>query len=219
MQFIKRFGKQLGFVVLMSSSIFSASLVSARPLPIDSVPTEPVIRESVPLELVPAPARRAMTWIINTAVYTNLYNSGNIYVQARYDAQSNAYSGDTSVDLALPLLCIYKSEELINNPIPTFTQSVPTPGGAEKNSWSGGKVFAIQNVVGISLLSSADADNKCNEAGKNRFGLSGSRMAEFHDGSAPNAGWGFWAESIDPNLLIPGNRYWVRINDQNANPW
>jgi hypothetical protein len=44
-------------------------------------------------------------------------------------------------------------------------------------------------------------------------------MAEFHDGSAPNAGWGFWAESIDPNLLIPGNRYWVSINDQNANPW
>jgi hypothetical protein len=44
-------------------------------------------------------------------------------------------------------------------------------------------------------------------------------MAEFHDGSAPNAGWGFWAESIDPNLLISGNRYWVRINDQNANPW
>jgi len=160
-----------------------------------------------------------MTWIINTAVYTNLYNSGNIYVQARYDAQTNAYSGDTSVDLALPLLCIYKSKDLINNPIPTFTQSVPTPGGAEKNSWSGGKVFAIPNVVGRSLLSSTDADNKCNEAGKNRYGLFGSRMAEFHDGSAPNAGWGFWAQSIDPNLLIPGNRYWVRINDQNANPW
>jgi hypothetical protein len=214
MQFIKRFGKQLGFVVLMSSSIFSVSLVSTRLLPIGSMPTESVIRESVP-----APARRAMTWIINTAVYSNLYKSGNIYVQARYDAQTNVYSGDTSIDLALPLLCIYKSKELINNPIPTFTQSAPTPGGAEKNSWSGGKVFAIPNVVGRSLLSSTDADHKCNEAGKNRYGLSGSRMAEFHDGSAPNAGWGFWAESIDPNLLIPGNRYWVRINDQNANPW
>jgi len=70
MQLIKRFGRQLGFVVLMSSSIFSVSLVSTRS----------VIKESVP-----ASARRAMTWIINTAVYTNLYKSGNIYVQARYN--------------------------------------------------------------------------------------------------------------------------------------
>ena len=44
-----------------------------------------------------------MTWIINTAVYTNLYKSGNIYVQARYDAQTNAYSGAVSyTHLTLP---------------------------------------------------------------------------------------------------------------------
>ena len=160
-----------------------------------------------------------MTWIINTEIRTNVYNAGKIYVQARYDDQSNAYSGDTSVEQALSLLCIRKSEELANNPIPDYTQPKITPGGASKNSWSGGEVFAIPNVVGSSLLSSADADEKCQIAGQNRYGLDGFRMAEFHDGSDPNAGWGFWAQSDDPNLSIPGTRYWVKINDQNANPW
>lgn len=214
MQLIKRFGKQLGFVVLISSSMVSASSVSARPVPIDSYNyNDPIVIDH------PVPAKKAMTWIINTVVYTSVYNGGKTYVQARSDGQTDAYSGDTSVDQALSLLCIRKSPELANNPIPAQTQSAITPGGASKNSWSGGEVFAIQNVVGSSLLSSADADGKCQTAGQNRYGLPGFRMAEFHDGSAPNAGWGFWAQSDDPNLSISGNRYWVKINDQNANPW
>lgn len=225
MQLIKRFGKQLGFVVLISSLMVSASSVSARPVPIDSpIDSGPIDSpiDLVPIELVPiksVPAKKAMTWIINTVVSTNVYNGGKAYIQARYDDQTNPYSGDTSVNQALSLLCIRKPPELANNPIPNFTQPVPTPGGAEKNSWSGGEVFAIPNVVGSSLLSSADADAKCEEAGQARYGLSGFRMAEFHDGSAPNAGWGFWAQSNDPSLSSSGTRYWVKINDQNANPW
>lgn len=225
MQLIKRFGKQLGFVILMSSAVTLASSVSARPVPTESLPTDSVpisVPISVPTESVPiesVPTKKAMTWIVNTSVSTNVYNGGKTYIQARYDEQTNAYSGDTPVSQALSLLCIRKSPELVNNPIPAFTQSAITPGGASKNSWSGGEVFAIANVVGSSLLSSADADEKCQIAGQKRYGLGDFRMAEFHDGSEPNAGWGFWAQSDDPNLSIPGNRYWVKINDQNANPW
>lgn len=197
MQLIKWFAQQLVVGVLISSSMVSASSVSAQEVS----------------------AKKAMTWIINTSVYTNVNNSGKTYVQVRYDEQTNAYSGDTSISEARSLLCIRKSPELENNPISYLTQSAITPGGASKNSWSGGEVFGIPNVVGSSLLSEADADKKCEEAGQSRYNLSGFRMAEFHDGSDPNAGWGFWAQSNDPNLNSPGIRYWVKINDQNANPW
>ncbi|MHC5828452.1 MAG: hypothetical protein ACYT04_74295, partial [Nostoc sp.] len=142
-------------------------------------------------------------------------NGGKTYVQVRYDEQTNPYSGDTSISETRSLLCIRKSPELENNPISYLTQSAITPGGASKNSWSGGEVFAIPNVVGSSLLYEADADKKCQKAGQSRYNLSGFKMAEFHDGSDPNAGWGFWAQSNDPNLNSPGIRYWVKINDQN----
>ena len=217
MQLITWFGKQLGFVVLIGSSIILASSASAREVPTESVPMESVPIELQPIESVSA--KKAMTWIVNTSISTNVYNGGKTYIQVRYDDQTNAYSGDTPVDQTLSLLCIRKPQELVNNPIPAFTESVITPGGASKNSWSGGEVFAIPNVVGSSLLSSADADGKCQAAGQNRYGLPDFRMAEFHDGSDPNAGWGFWAQSDDPNLSLPNNRYWVKINDQNANPW
>jgi hypothetical protein len=37
-------------------------------------------------------------------------------------------------------------------------------------------------------------------------------MAEFHDGGG---GWSYWGFG---NIQI-GRRFWVAINDQNANPW
>lgn len=222
MRSIAQFGKQLGFVVLIGFSMISVSLVSAREIPTESSPIESSPVKVEPVKLLPiesVSAKKAMTWIINTSISTNVYKGGKTYIQARYDDQTNAYSGDTPVSQSLSLLCIRKSQELLNNPIPAFTESVITPGGASKNSWSGGEVFAIPNVVGSSLLSSADADQKCQIAGQNRYGLPDFRMVEFHDGIEPNAGWGFWAQSNDTNLSLPGNRYWVKINDQNANPW
>ena len=213
MQLIQQFGKLLTFVVLIGSSMLSASSVSAKQLPIDQEPINP---EPI---WNPVSTKKAMTWIINTVIYTNVYNSGKTYAQVRYDSQTDPYSGDTSVNQSLSLLCIRKSPELAVDPIPNQTQSVITPGGASKNSWSGGEIFAIPNVLGSSLVSPEVADGKCEQAGQERYHLSGFRMAEFHDGSDPNAGWGFWAQSDDPNLSSPGIRYWVKINDQNANPW
>lgn len=159
---------------------------------------------------IPQSSKKAMTWIINTTVDVN----GKTYVQARYDSQTNPYSGDTFVNQALSLLCIRKSQELASNPIPDIAK-----GTAYTNAWSGGEVFAIPEVVGSSLLSPADADAKCQTAGQNRYGLSGFRMAEFHDGNQPYSGFGFYAQSDDPNLSNSGTRFWVWINDQNANPW
>ncbi|RUT03987.1 hypothetical protein DSM106972_049010 [Dulcicalothrix desertica PCC 7102] len=154
-------------------------------------------------------AKKAMTWVINNKVDVN----GETYVQARYDSKTNPYSGDTSVDQTLSLLCIRKSPELTSNPIPEIAK-----GTTYTNSWSGGEVFAIPEVVGNSLLSEQNADNKCQEEGQKRYSLSGFRMAEFHDGIQPS-GFGFYAKSTDPNLSISNVRYWVKINDQNANPW
>lgn len=87
------------------------------------------------------------------SIYTNVYNSGKTYAQVRSDGQTDPYSGDTSVNQALSLLCILKSPELAVDPIPNQTQSAITPGGASKNSWSGGRIFAIPNVLGSSLVS------------------------------------------------------------------
>ncbi|MBN4004686.1 hypothetical protein [Nostoc sp. LPT] len=213
MQLIQQFGKLLTFVVLIGSSMVSASSVSAKQLPIDQEPTTPGTIWN------PVSTKKAMTWIINTVIYTNVYNSGKTYAQVRSDSQTDPYSGDTSINQSLSLLCIRKSPELAVDPIPNQTQSAITPGGASKNSWSGGEIFAIPNVLGSSLVSPEVADSKCEQAGQERYHLSGFKMAEFHDGSAPNAGWGFWAQSDDPNLSSPGIRYWVKINDQNANPW
>jgi len=96
MQLLNRFGKQLGILVLMGSAIVSASSVSARQLPIDSAPVSVPIHPPIDIDN-PVSAKKAMTWIINTVVGYG----GKTYVQARYDGQTNPYSGDTSVDQSL----------------------------------------------------------------------------------------------------------------------
>lgn len=165
---------------------------------------------TTPVPVVQSTATKtAMTWVINDKVNVN----GQNYVQARYDSKTNPYSGDTALDQTLSLLCIRKSPELTINPIPKIAKST-----AYTNSWSGGEVFAIPEVLGSSLLSEEDADSKCQTEGQKRYSLSGFRMAEFHDGIEPS-GFGFYAKSNDPNLNNPNVRYWVKINDQNANPW
>jgi hypothetical protein len=46
-------------------------------------------------------------------------------------------------------------------------------------------------------------------------------MGEFHDGWWDNGGtyerggWNFWAHGVIPD----NTRFWIRVDDQNANPW
>ena len=182
-----------------------------------------ILAVTVPLSAQAQTAKQAMTWRLIGNPSTVLTN-GKTYVRIGSDSQTNPYSGDTNVSQALSLLCIRKSDELATNPIPDYAKPYLTPGGASRNTWSGGQVFAIPNVVGSSLLSEADADEKCNAVGKLIYGLSGFRMAEFHDGTDPNGtpGWDFWAQAystLSGFSTSATTGYWVKINDQNANPW
>lgn len=138
------------------------------------------------------------------------------------DGASNAYTGDTSIKESRGLMCISKTP-LLPLPANTLTPfNTITPGGAIRNSWSGGRLFVVPNISGTLLKSRAVSDQICNKYGQK---IGGARMAEFHDGTptAGNpAGWSFWADGsvADPNDLVAGkSRLWIAINDQNANPW
>lgn len=142
------------------------------------------------------------------------------YALVSADQQTNAYSGDTSINEAHSLLCI-KQENL---PKPAgLPAPETTPGGALKGSWSGGSIFAIPKVLGTKLTSRAVADGLCSDYGQNKYGVSGFRMAEFHDGDkAGNPGWSYWGDtSKAAQREFEGfnDRFWVGIDDQKAKPW
>ena len=161
---------------------------------------------------------KAMTWkvlgkplVLNSKTYV-LFGSDN-----GQPGGTNPYEGDTSINEYRSLLCIKKT----NAPVPVgLPLSSISPGGATYASWSGGTVLVIPNIQGKQLTSEAVADNICNQVGQIVRGISGYRMAEFHDGTGYYAGWSFWAEAYGyKNGLAECNRYWVKINDQPVNPW
>ena len=142
------------------------------------------------------------------------------YILVGADSVSNPYNGDTSTADANSLLCIYA----LGLPKPAgLPAAVTTPGGALKNSWSGGKVFLVPHVTGTSITSPAVGDNLCATWGEQTFHTHGARMAEHHDGARSEgwAGWGFWAEKLTPSQGPQSydGRLWVKINGQSSNPW
>ena len=173
-----------------------------------------------------ATPKKAMTWVIKKVQVVG----GKTYVLVGTDQASNPYNGDTLITERRSLLCIKKDPQLYQNPGSLVPAPTVTPGGANTNTWSNSKVMVIPNVLGSSLISQADADMKCGIVGQLIHGISGFRMAEFHDGTGSNPGWTFWAEAHSiveglaaQPLTSPDNssvaRYWVRINAQPANPW
>lgn len=158
-----------------------------------------------------------MTWAVLNTVILN----GKTYALFGYDASTNAYYGDTDTNAVLPLLGIKK----MGLPTPAgLPGAFITPGEAMRGTWSGGKAIVVPDVQGSSLTSQAIADSRCQVQGLNVLGEDGFRMAEFHDGdgSAGVPGWDFWADASaieTETLQISGQRYWVSINDQPANPW
>ncbi|HEX9983743.1 MAG TPA: discoidin domain-containing protein [Thermoanaerobaculia bacterium] len=139
----------------------------------------------------------AMTWTV--------LGQQNGYVHVGADGQSNVYSGDTTVDQYLPVLCVN-------------VNGLSAPGGITfdfYNGWLRGSVQATEPVQGVTLSTRAAADRVCSDA----FGA-GWRMAEFHDGRygsdfSQAGGWTFWGAGSLPS----GTRFWASINDQKANPW
>lgn len=150
----------------------------------------------------------------------------------------NAYQGDTSCSVALPVLCL----KVDGSPRPNY--AVPSCDGLAMfpycgyyNGWSRGHTAATVPVAGASLRSITAGDAFC----ASQFGA-GWKMAEFHDGkwlpdmglnafygnaanwnsaspwlaaSASGGGWNFYAYGN----LSPDTRYWVKINGQPANCW
>ncbi|HEY4573106.1 MAG TPA: hypothetical protein VIJ26_04065, partial [Thermoanaerobaculia bacterium] len=145
----------------------------------------------------PSGPRTGMTWTV--------LGQQNGYVHVGADAQTNAYSGDTTIDQFLPILCL-----LVDNR--------PAPTGISfdfNNGWARGAVQATPAIAGTALTSQQQGDEICADT----FGT-GWRLAEFHDGRygsdfSSSGGWSYWGAG----QLTPGTRFWVAINDQPANPW
>ncbi|MFY1829607.1 hypothetical protein ACN47A_27075 [Myxococcus fulvus] len=133
--------------------------------------------------------RRAMTWRL-------LEKRPNL-VLVGGDDLSNVYSGDTTIDTVLPMLCLRQDGR-------------PVPAGLVVdfyNGWAAGEVRLTAPFAGSLLTSQAAADARCASA----FGA-GFRMATFHDGQG---GWHWWANGVVPM----DTRFWVAISDQPANAW
>lgn len=121
------------------------------------------------------------------------------------DNVTNPYSGDTPASASLPVLCL----RVTNAPAPSNVSP------DFYNGWAKGSLAITAPVTGSTLTSRATADALCSST----FG-GGWRMAEFHDGFygtnlASSGGWSYWGYG---NIPI-GQRMWVAINDQPANPW
>jgi hypothetical protein len=107
------------------------------------------------------------------------------------------YEGDTPCSEHLPVLCLHVTGDEAPTTIePDFY-----------HGWARGEVDLTQPVAGFELSSLYVADQMCVQA----FGQ-GWRMAEFHDGGG---GWNWWAYGD----LAEDGLFWVRIDDQPANPW
>ncbi len=110
-------------------------------------------------------------------------------------SQCNPYTGDTSCNAKLPVLCFLDAE--LNKPANLDTPSI-------YQQWSGGVVATTDAVCGNSFKNIRDANNFCVQ----NFG-SGWRVAEHHDGW----GWSFWAYgNVGENF--DGERFWIDIDDQ-----
>lgn len=162
----------------------------------------------------PSP-KKAMTWrVLNTTTI-----NGKYYALFGSDELTNPYQGDTDINEVRSLLCLQKN----NLPAPLgLPTSMTTAGGALRGAWSGGRVVIVLDVQARSLTSQGLADEKCRLQELHTMGENDFRMAEFHDGDQRSgwAGWDFWAEvSSLEGLDNPKIRYWVRTNDQPANPW
>jgi hypothetical protein len=192
-----------------TSSVITLANVSADP------PTDPCKSHVLfTTNSSPAPAmKNAMTWSVLMSAQVN---SSNVYAVPGSDSKTNPYQGDTWIKNERPVLCINKTPLLPSPGTSVIGNPVQTPGGAWRRTWSGGTIAATAPVKGTTLTSLAEANALC----ASNFGA-GYRMAEFHDGDPSLwSGWDFWGKVYGANLgPFAGQRFWVYINDQNANPW
>ena len=142
-------------------------------------------------------AKDGMTW--SKIDVNDTY--GVIYLGCGYTKgvgnQCNPYTGDTSCEAELPLLCFYDAG--LGKPV-NLKDSTYRP------LWSGGIVATTDRVKGSSFTTIADANAYCAQ----KFGV-GWRVAEFHE----SWGWYFKAYgNVGNNWNQSNRRFWVDIDDQ-----
>jgi hypothetical protein len=128
------------------------------------------------------------------------------YTRVGKDALTNSTVGDTDAVTALPMLCI--------NPIgldePDWWNFGLHTFGI--GTWTGAELRITAPIQGFNLSSRAVADSLC----ANLFG-GNYRMADIADGVNPsgvnlNAFWGLGPVTI-------GQRFWIAVSNNPANPW
>lgn len=123
------------------------------------------------------------------------------------DRATNPYRGDTGCAAALPMLCIQQDF--------SYPPEANSSGYDYYDGWAFGNMMVTEPIPGDQLVSRAAANEICSQI----FGQN-VRMAEFHDGNlgakiGSQSGHDFWAYGGLEN----GQRFWVAVNDQPANPW
>ena len=142
----------------------------------------------------PSTSDRGMTWRLNR----RFPEAESVDVGCGSEpGRCDAYTGDTTCDTALPLLCF---KDL----------NAPLPAGLEEpnryHMWSGGTVrLSKAYAPSESIATIADATAICAA----EFGGEW-RLATFHDG----AGWNFRAFGELNEVEVRVDRFWVDIADQ-----
>lgn len=137
---------------------------------------------------------KGVTWTLQQ-------QNGNV-TNVGSDRRTNPYRGDTACDQKLPLLCIKRD----------YTQP---PSSSYYQGWAYGTVKVTSPIQGYQLKGMGSTDTLCSQA----YGQ-GWEAVEYHDGNLGLAvgalsGHDIWAFGNLPT----GQRFWVTISDQAANPW
>lgn len=159
------------------------------PSEIDEAPSAQLGSSALAAPQAPCCQRKGMSWRWGSRI--------NDVDSVGSDSTTNAYTGDTTCDVSLPILCVRR----VGAAQPSYITT------SFYNGWTGGYIALTRAHVGYDMGSAAGAGAICAaELG------AGWEMAEFHDG---NGGWNFQAYGAATHP----ERFWVMINDQPANCW
>ena len=169
--------------------------------------------------------RKGMTWGVRA--YNPTLDVSWMTCHGYPDGPCNASQGDTVCSAALPVLCL----KVDGSSRPPYAVT-PVPDGGMPDEfyhgWAEGTARLTAATPGNAFAHLSDVNAYC-EA---QFGP-GYRVAEHHDGRwvsgmdqnnfygstwpivTSSGGWGFYS----PGQISDTSRFWVHINDQNANCW
>lgn len=182
----------------------------------------------VTASFTPYAGRNGMTWGVNR--YNNDLDITRVHCYGQVGPNRgpcDPYQGDTACSINLPVLCV----KVDGRPRPPY--AIPTCSACAMNDeyyngWAEGIIGLTAPVQGDAFATLDDVNAYCEE----QLGP-GYRVAEHHDGrlvygmdennfygatwplTTSSGGWGFYA----PGQLADDSRFWVHINDQNANCW